>query len=705
MKRPVGAVAAAMVLAGVLGLSLSASAEDGPGVSGVHGWRGNWTGLFPNASPPLHWSRTAQSLVSRSACQAKKPADGTPPSGPDVRDGLLREWLVIGPLATADSVGDFEAEQIPGEAGLEPDEGRTVDSLAWKRLELPQKPDYERWGTAELDWVDVGEALGYKPNQVAYAHTYLHCPRPGKLAMVVDHGHGLKLWVNGKPCYACRQQAMALAGYTGISRQKRDLASSPSPRVEFPVQQGWNRILVKVSSTNTRGSRTMKFAARLLDAEPLAYREENLLWAVRLPERTNASPIVIGDRLFTPSEPDELICLDKHTGRMLWRRPNTFWHAIPPEHRQSQPALREKVEPLVRQLEAASGDAKAMELRRSIQEGLIEWDKKEYGLKWDGHLAGHFGIVGFTTTPVSDGKHVWLFLGSGAVACYDLEGNAKWITRLKADEIRYSCSPALVGGKLLCVFGGLHALNAETGSVLWSQPDVTSIASLIPARIRETDVVFTREGKVLRADDGKLLWSNPHIRTGDTGWAAGMVLDEVLYLPWYGVGGLIVADFSRVSGDAWQPEVRYLELDAVCRRPNGEWLDRWTAGSPLVHEGLYYNIDQYGTFYAVDLASGKTLYRHDVGFDELHHYNAIGVGASATLGGRHIFVIDNQGACAVLQPGRELKVVAVNRIESLLPRENPIPPQEILANAAPVFDGPRIYFRGEQYLYCVGEKR
>jgi outer membrane protein assembly factor BamB len=122
-----------------------------------------------------------------------------------------------------------------------------------------------------------------------------------------------------------------------------------------------------------------------------------------------------------------------------------------------------------------------------------------------------------------------------------------------------------------------------------------------------------------------------------------------------------------------------------------------------VHDGIYYNIDQYGYVYAADLESGKTLYARDSGLDEMHHYNAIGVGASATLGGKHIYVIDNQGMCVVFAPGREYKEVAVNRIESFLPRPWPIPLQEILANGAPVFDGKRMYLRGEQHLFCIGQ--
>jgi len=193
------------------------------------------------------------------------------------------------------------------------------------------------------------------------------------------------------------------------------------------------------------------------------------------------------------------------------------------------------------------------------------------------------------------------------------------------------------------------------------------------------------------------------MREGDTGWAAPVFADEVMYLPWLGVGSAIVADFSSVQGDAWKPATRVIEVGADNRRPNGEWLDRWTAGSPLIYEGIYYNIDQYGVFYAVDLPTGKPLYKHDVGFDELHHYNAIGVAAGPTLGGKHIFVVDNQGVCVVLEPGPEYKPVAVNRIETVIQRQWPIPPQEILSNGAPVFDGDRMYLRGEKYLYCIGK--
>ena len=472
------------------------------------------------------------------------------------------------------------------------------------------------------------------------------------------------------------------------------------------LKEGWNRLLVRVGSPQKHlaGWRTHQFLHCLRDSEPV-YETKNIVWETKLPERTNACPIVVGDRIFTPAEPDELLCLDKATGKILWRRINSFFNAIPEAERAANPALKE-LEPVNAEDPEDRRPRPRPRTAAKVRDGLLAIDKKAYQLKLEGHLAGHFGIVGFTTTPVCDGKHVWAYYGTGVAACYDLDGNRTWIRRLTTpNEIGYSCSPALIGGKLAVIFNGMYVLDAETGAVAWSDPKEGSIASLLPARIRGTDVVCTQRGKIHRVSDGKLLWANPHIIPNDTGWAPGVLLGDNLYLSWSGIGGLLVEDFSEAAGDEWKPKERSLEVGVNHRRPNGEWMDRWTAGSPLIVGDTFYGIDQMGTCYALDLKAGKPLYRQDsVGFDELHTYNAIGVGASAALGGKHIYVVDNQGECVVYEQGPAFKQVAFNRIETVVHRAWPWAPQEILFNGPLVFDGRCIYQCGEQYLYCIGEK-
>jgi len=687
--------------------AVSAFAAAGAAPPTTYGWRGNWTGLYPDATPPTTWGRIAKGVVAGLSCQAAKPAPdaakGTTPV--TTGHGLLRDWLVVGLLPVTHSVNDFDKEQIPGEAKLAPAEGDQVGGLAWKRLEMKRAPDYERWGRVDLDEaVDLAKALDYKPNHVAYAHTYLHAARAGKVTLTVDHIYGLKLFFNGEQVYCAPKMAMGYGSHYGISRQKLAFTHGRSPRITLDLKQGWNQLLAKMCTYTGPNGRALWFAPVLMDAEPTPYEEKNIVWMAEMPERTNACPLVVGDRIFTPAEPDQLLCLDKTTGKVLWRRFNSLYEATTEEDRAASPVFKEKLAPLAEELAKADYE-KGLEIRRQMRDLLLEVDKKKYHMRLEGHLEGHFGIVGFTTTPVSDGKHVWAFTGFGVVACYDLDGNRQWIRRLEVPkEISYSCSPALVGDKLCVVFNGLHALDAATGKTVWSDPKGHSIASLIPATIRGTDVVFTWRGVCYRASDGKQLWANPRITQGDLGWAAPVVVGETMYLAWCGVAGLLMADFSKCEGDAWQPEFRGIEVQCNHRRPNGEWLDRFTPASPLIVGDTHYIPDQYGFFYAADIPSGKTHYAQDLGFDELHTYNAIGIGASAALGGKHIYVMDNQGMCVVLEQGPACKPVAVNRIETVVDRYWPWAPQEIVANGPPVFDGSRLYIRGEKFLYCIGEK-
>ena len=98
------------------------------------------------------------------------------------------------------------------------------------------------------------------------------------------------------------------------------------------------------------------------------------------------------------------------------------------------------------------------------------------------------------------------------------------------------------------------------------------------------------------------------------------------------------------------------------------------------------------------------VYYRDLGLNGFMHYNAVPVAASPTLVGQHVLVMDNQGTTLVLEPGRELKVVARNQLATQLDRRLPLPAQETLAYAPPIVDGDRMYLRGERYLYCIGER-
>src|SRR4029079_16409805 len=75
-------------------------------------------------------------------------------------------------------------------------------------------------------------------------------------------------------------------------------------------------------------------------------------------------------------------------------------------------------------------------------------------------------------------------------------------------------------------------------------------------------------------------------------------------------------------------------------------------------------------------------------------------GISPTLAGKHIFLLGNNGAGIVMEPGRTYKQIAKNKIENVVSIGHWGERQKrVVAN--PVFDGNRLYIRGEGHLYAI----
>jgi hypothetical protein len=233
------------------------------------------------------------------------------------------------------------------------------------------------------------------------------------------------------------------------------------------------------------------------------------------------------------------------------------------------------------------------------------------------------------------------------------------------------------------------------------------VAALQAATLGGQQVIVTQRGDVIRPKDGELLVRQRGSDiSNDIGWAPPVILGNRVYTLRYGVAWMMIRDYSHVEGPRWEPEVvADLTLpEGFNRKPDGDPIERWTAGSPLVWDDILYTVDIYHRLYAMDLKSGQMLYRQDLDLDGLMHYNAVPVAASPTLIGKNIVVLDNQGTAVVVKTGPTYQPIARNRIATQLERRYAIPAQETACYAPPIVDGDRIVLRGEAYLYCIGTK-
>src|SRR5262249_42996 len=153
----------------------------------------------------------------------------------------------------------------------------------------------------------------------------------------------------------------------------------------------------------------------------------------KLPCYTWSTPIIIGDKIFTRSEPYDLVCLEKKTGKVLWIRSHPVIEGLSADEKKANPAFK-PIEGMVAELQnlneqlVASGWAQELckkkhELQRQINDETTKIDKK-YAMPADMYVESWAGYTG--ATPCSDGKCVYIDSGDGVVACYDLNGNKKW---------------------------------------------------------------------------------------------------------------------------------------------------------------------------------------------------------------------------------------------------------------------------------------
>jgi len=635
-----------------------------------------------------------------------RPADAKAGAAPLVAKGLIRDWLVLGPFGVKDSVTELDRDFLDGERTVEPAAGEKLGGLGWSPLEVAAD-DIMVFGAAEPPWLDLAQVVGFQRNQIAYAHTWLNSPRGGPARVIADHCFGLKAWVNGEEVYRNPQRDFVLGSYPAISTQELRHKDERSPRFDVTLRAGWNRLLLKLSTSNREDFTEMRCSLRIMDGPDVTYETRNIVWMTPLPARSTSTPIMVGDRLFVMCEPDELLCIDKHSGDILWSAQINDYEALEPDAKKANPAYVSRIDPLVEELKREKDQRKRTRLRGQIRTALEEIDAGKFRLATDGHFEAHFGIVGFTMpTPVSDGTHVFIWSGMGVAASFALDGTRQWITRIPTGDLSYGSSPALADGVLAVFLHGLFGLDAKTGGQRWKQQRLNNnIGAIQGTTLAGQQVFVSQRGDILRPGDGAFLFRpKGSSAAGDTGWAPPQLLGDRMISSKYGVTNLQILDFSAVTGDSWTP--RQIASISLPREVNvsagGKWLDRWTPASPMAWEGISYLVDIYQTLYAVDLESGKLLYRQEMELNGLTHYNAVAVAASPTLVGKHILLMDNQGTTLVVEPGSTYEVVARNVIATQLDRAWPIPAQETLCYAPPLADGNRLYLRGEAFLYCVG---
>lgn len=675
-----------------VGKALIGSPDFRPSPERPIGWRGDGSGRYPGATPPIRWSHWPKGLKDL-RCRAGKPKTGSDTDGTLISHGIIHDWLMLGPIARTPDVDAKVKAMIPDESALRPNEGDKAGNLAWKRFETRASKMYP------------AVACGAVDNSLVYLHSYVYSPTAVDAIM---YGYGVP-WINGKFAGATVDSGIWPHHCTGIRLEK-----------------GWNSILFKVGWEKAHQP-NLGFVAQIEErlytaprnGEGANYVSENIRWMTKMPATSHASPIVVGDRVFVQSERTDLICLDSRTGKIIWLRPNTYFEGLNPEDRKqlqtSNSAAFSQIEQANTQLRKAADDLAAAinagvstvgltpeqlqavqarvqekaKLEDTVNQLMRQLDSRKYA--WPSNPDCATAAV----TPCSDGKYIYCWFTHGVVVCYDLEGKKQWSqvendVPYHAGEHGSFAQPGLMSGKFIIYRNRITAFDCKTGSRCWRTEKVGWGGSFV--RQQAPDRCLVVPAGLLSLADGKLLNDGASLYSR---FDTPIVEDDIVY---------------HIDSDK---ELRFfakklpsMELvKSVMVTPGSPALgergeSNCVITSPLYHDGLLYSVNGFGVLHVVDFKTGAVVYEKLLDIDpEMNAFNRAGVFSSLTMAGNNIYVTGTVGTTIVFRPGRTYVQLAKNVLDHYA--GGPCLTEQTWSN--PVFDGNQMFFRAHQYMYCVAE--
>ncbi|HEV7406808.1 MAG TPA: PQQ-binding-like beta-propeller repeat protein [Chthoniobacteraceae bacterium] len=386
--------------------------------------------------------------------------------------------------------------------------------------------------------------------------------------------------------------------------------------------------------------------------------EKNVRWKVALPGMGHSTPVVWGDLVFvTTAAPFGEAFAAKFSG-------------APGAHDETPITHREKF--MVIALDRRSGN---ILWERTVREEVP-------------HQGGHVTASLASSSPITDGAHLFAHFGSWGLYCLNFKGEIVWQKDFGHLETLHGhgegSSPALYGETLVVNWDHegdsfLVALARQTGRELWRTPREHATSWSTPIVVEHegrAQVIVSGSQRVRGYDlsDGKLLWE-----------CAGLSVENVVASPVAGDGmvfagstydrpGMLAIRLAGARGDVTGTD------HVVWRRSRGA---PYVPSPVLYGESLYYlNHFQGGVITRVNARTGDD----QPGAFRLPNLRNIFASPVAAAG--RVYVISREGLTVVLKDGDSLEVLAQNRLDDKF-------------SASPALAGNEIFLRGEKYLYCI----
>jgi outer membrane protein assembly factor BamB len=290
--------------------------------------------------------------------------------------------------------------------------------------------------------------------------------------------------------------------------------------------------------------------------------------------------------------------------------------------------------------------------------------------------------AGFASpTVATDGRRVYALFATGDLGCFDFDGRKVWQKDLGIPDSAYgySSSLAMYRNLLLVQYdqgaaedekSELIALDGLSGTIVWrtKRPVGNSWSSPIVPGVGDRHQVIT-------CGDPWVIGYDP--ATGAELWRADCLGYDVAPSPIY-ANGLVFAIESSTELIAIRPDGRGDVTETHIAWINDEGGP--DICSPVSNGELIFMLTTDGLLSCHQVSDGTKLWEHD-----LREYFM----ASPSLVGSSVYLLSEKGVMFIVEAGPEYKELAKCELGEG-------------CHASPAFGDGRIYIRGVENLYCIG---
>lgn len=319
-------------------------------------------------------------------------------------------------------------------------------------------------------------------------------------------------------------------------------------------------------------------------------------------------------------------------------------------------------------------------------DGSVIWSKSVK--KAVPHEGGHSTGSQASSSPITDGEHIYAHFGSRGIHCLDMSGELIWSKDFgymrTRNQFGEGSSPALSGDTLIINWDHegdsfVYALNKKTGDEIWRKPRKESTSWTTPLIVevdgkQQAIIVATGATRAYDVATGDVIWSTTGMTTNAI--PSPIVRDGIAYLMSGFRGAALQAiKLSGAKGDI-------TETEHMLWRHNRQ--TSYVPSALLYGKHLYFLRSNNAVLTCLDVETGKPAF-------EGQRLSGLRTVYSSPVGaGGRIYLPSREGVTKVFKAGATFEELATNELDDVF-------------DASPIVIGDELYLRGHEALYCIAK--